>query len=94
MQSRRGLVCQQEKSWHYDVAGDGELGSHGRIASKRSGRMAPLCYSNVEVELHRSVGSLVQSRLGLVCQQEKSCFFPEGTTMWLEMENSVANGGC
>ena len=53
--------------------------------------MAPLCYSSVEV--HRSVGSLVQGRLGVVYQQEKSCFFPEGTTMWLEMENSGATGG-
>ena len=35
----------------------------------------------------------MQGRLGLVCQQEKSFFFPEGTTMWLEMENSVATGG-
>ena len=41
-------------------------------ARKRSGRMAPLFYSNVEVVLHRSVGSLVQSRQveRWVCQLE------------------------
>ena len=44
------------------------LFSQWMVASRKSRRMAPLCYSNVEV--HRSVGSLVQSGLGLevVCQ--------------------------
>ncbi len=63
------------------MAGGGGLFSQQRVASTGNRRMAPLCYSNVEVELHRSVGSLVQGRLveGEVCQLEKGCFFPEGT---------------
>ena len=40
---------------------EGPLFSQRMVASRKSRRRAPLCYSKVEV--HRSVGSLVQSRL-------------------------------
>ena len=41
---------------------EGPLFSQWMVASRKSRRRAPLCYSNLE--LHWSVGSLVQGRLG------------------------------
>ena len=92
VQSRQveGWVCQLElllSGRHHRMAGAGELLSQWRMLAGGAEEGLPCAiamWSCTGVEN----GSLVQSRLGLVCQQEKSCFFPEGTTGWLELEDS------
>ena len=89
-----GVVCQLELLFsgrHHRMAGAEGLFSQWRMLAGGAEEWLP-CAIAMRSCTGVENGSLMQSRLG-VWYANWSCCFPDGTTEWLELEDSLANGG-